>query len=59
MRGFLDCVKEWMAIPFAVNKAPEDHKAYSGWDGWREEKNTGTECAGKTCRRQSEERRNI
>lgn len=59
MRGFLDIVKEWTEIPFAVNKALEDHEACSGGDGRQEEKNTGTECAGKTSRRQSEERRDI
>lgn len=38
MHGFLATVKEWMEIPFAVNRAPEDHEAYGGWDGQQEEK---------------------
>ena len=43
MKGFLATVREWMEIPFAVNKALEDHKAYGGQDGGQEGKNTDTQ----------------
>lgn len=41
--GFLASVKEWMEIPFAENRALEDHEACDGWGGRQEEKNNGTQ----------------